>query len=102
MNKNNTPRAKTKEEVRKEFLVKIHGIVNYWANLLDETVLDRCDGVAFSILNIFDGTSVDLPAMNISLYPHPDDMLFDQNNGENWYEPGMIINDCYLHEEYYK
>jgi hypothetical protein len=95
-------RAKTEKEVRKEFLATIHECANYWANLPDKTSQERCDGLAFSVLNIFDGTTVGLPAMNISLSPHPDDMLFSQDNGENWYEPEMIINDCYLHEEYYK
>jgi hypothetical protein len=102
MIENNIPRAKTEEEVRREIFATIRGYVNYWANLPDNTSEERCDGLAFSILNIFDGTTVSLPAMNISLSPHPDDMLFNKNNGENWYEPGMIINDCCLHEEYYK
>lgn len=92
------PRAKTAEEVRQEFLNHVHSLVIYWANLPDRTVEEKCDGVAFSILNIFDGTTMGLPAMDLVLAPHPDDKAFNQSEGNNWYEPGMVINDCMLHE----
>ena len=91
-------RAKTSYEVRQEFLEHIHALSHYWATLPDKTAQERCDGLAFSILNIFDGTAMALPAMDIHLAPHPDDKEFNQQQGENWYEPGMVINDCMLHE----
>lgn len=91
-------RAKTVAEVRQEFLEHIRGLSEYWATLPDKTPQERCDGLAFSILNIFDGTTIELPAMDIHLAPHPDDKEFNRENGSNWYEPGMIINDCMLHE----
>jgi hypothetical protein len=94
------PRAKTAKEVRKEFLQYIHGISEYWANLPNKTNQERCEGLAFSILNIFDGTTMDLPGMDISLSPHPDDKEYHEANGENWYEQGMIINNCELHGMY--
>ena len=87
--------------MRKELLDNIRNNVRYWAELPDMTAQERCDGVAFSILNIFDGTAMNLPAMNIALDPHEDDKAVNQNEGENWYEPGMVINDCMLHEMYY-
>lgn len=100
-------KAKTKEEVREEFLRKIKAIANYWATVnlsgpgMTDTIAERCDGVAFSILNIFDGTSVDLPAMDIALAPHEDDKEYYIEHEEDWYEPGMIINDdVHLHHEY--
>lgn len=95
------PRAKTAEEVREEFLKQIHAISNYWANLPNKSAQERCDGVAFSILNIFDGTTMNLPSMDISLSPHPDDKEFYIQNGSNWYEKGMVINNCMLHELLY-
>lgn len=91
-------RAKTAEEVRREFLLHIHSLVEYWAELPNKTPLERCDGLAFSILNIFDGTTMGLPAMDISLSPHPDDKAYNQESGDNWYDSGMVINDCMLHE----
>lgn len=94
------PRAKTAEEVREEFLEYIHGVSKYWAEQENLTHQERCDGLAFSILNIFDGTTA-LPAMDIRLAPHPDDKDFHETQGEDWYEPEMFINDCMLHELWY-
>jgi len=97
-----TPRAKTAEEVRTEFLKKVQSLAQYWGNVEGKTDVEKCEGLAFSILNIFDGTSADLPAMDISLAPHESDKDYCIDNGENWYEPGMIINNCTLHESFYK
>jgi hypothetical protein len=94
-------RAYTAEEVREQLLAHIRHLARYWATIPDrQTPLERCEGLAFSILNIFDGTS-SLPAFDIVLSPHPDDKAFHQSEGENWYEPGMMINDCMLHELFY-
>jgi hypothetical protein len=93
-------RAKTAKEARKEFLQHIHDCSEYWASLPDQTPQERCDGVAFSILVMLDGESMDLPAMNISLSPHPDDKKYLKSIGENWFEPNMIINKCELHGMY--
>ncbi len=100
------PQAKTKEEVREEFLRQIKAVVKYWATtkIMEperDTIEERCDGVAFSILNIFDGTTAILPALNISLDPHADDKDYYKKHGEKWYKRGMIINnDVILHHEY--
>lgn len=94
-------RAKTAEECREEFLQYVRNIAEYWATLPDKTAQERCDGTVFSILNIFDGTSTELPAMNISLLPHPDDKQYRIKNDENWYRKGMVINYCHLHHMYY-
>ena len=94
-----TSRAKTKEEARTDLLNQIIGITKYWASLPGKTALERTSGTAFSILVIFDGGSMALPGMNISLQPHPDDKQFRMSEGSNWYEPDMVINDdCQLHE----
>lgn len=96
------PRAKTDEEVREEFLNKVKGLAKYWSQVEGRSDLEKCEGVAFSILNIFDGTSGDLPAMDIVLSPHESDKEYCIDNKENWYEPGMVINNCSLHEIFYK
>ena len=93
-------RAKTAKEVRKEFLQHIHDCSEYWASLSDKTIQEKCDGLAFSILVMLDGESMDLPAFDVSLAPHPSDKEFLKGRGENWYETGMIINDCELHHMY--
>ena len=93
-----TPRAKTAEEVRGEFLNYIRAISKYWASQPDKTPQEKCDGLAFSILVIFDGDTTALPGFDIALSPHPDDKQYYIDHRENWYEPGMVINDCSLHD----
>ena len=95
------PRAYTADEVRQQLLDHMRAISRYWAKQPDQTVAEKCDGLCFSILNIFDGTSMGLPAMDISLSPHEDDKEFNRSEGDNWYEPGQVINDCMMHEEWY-
>ena len=94
-------RAKTAEEVREEFLIHIREISNYWSSLPNRTDKERCDGVAFSILNIIDGCS-SLPSFDLLVSPHEDDKQYNIDEGEDYYEPKMMINDCMLHEIYYK
>jgi hypothetical protein len=96
------PRAYTKQEVRDMLIGHIKGIAKYWA---DETrtpdVLDKIEGALFSTLVIFDGGSIGLPAMDIILHPHPEDKDYAIENGENYFDDEMIINDdCELHGEF--
>jgi hypothetical protein len=82
-------------------------MVRYWATLPDVdnatgrqmTVSDRCDGVAFSILTMLDGSSSNLPGFALRPTPHPDDKAFNIAEGENWFDPGCEIVDA-LHEHY--
>lgn len=94
-------RAKTAEEALVEFLDQIRVLADYWSNVEDHTVKERCHGVAFSILNIIDGSSC-LPAFDLVLRPHPDDREYCIEQDENWYEYGMLVNHCTLHDQYYK
>ena len=94
-------RAKTEEEVRSEFLDCVCSIVKTYTNESDLTVKDRCRGVAFSILCIFDGAEQSLPAMGIVLQSDEDDKEYYRDIGENWYEAGQMINNSsMLHEEF--
>ena len=95
------PTAYTVEEAREQLLAQFRMYARYWANLPDKSPQERCDGLAFSLLNIFDGTTVRLPSLDITLRPHESDKAFHQKEGERWYEDGMIINQCMLHELYY-
>lgn len=96
------PRAYTAEEARGRVLDHIRALRDYWAN---ETRVasekDRLDGLCFSILVMFDGCAGGLPAMDIHLAPHPSDANYQRRQGENWFEPGMMINDCQMHDEWY-
>lgn len=97
-----TPRAISAEEVRAIFLDHVRGVVRYWANLPDLPNQDRCEGVAFSILTTIDGCAGGFPcALDLVCRPHPDDKAFQVDEGENWIEDGMVINDCQLHESFY-
>lgn len=94
-------RAYTVDEVREHFLETLHNYVRYW----DKTVkyanqTERLEGLVFSILNIFDGTSA-LPAFDLLVSPHENDKAFHIENGDNYYEPKMLINNCHLHEMWY-
>ena len=97
------PRPYTAEEAREMFMHHVRELARYWAELPgDKTPRERCDGLAFSILVAIDGGSVALPAFDLSLAPHPDDEAYLKSNGENWFETGMVINDCQLHEAFYR
>lgn len=96
------PRAYTEAEVRQSFLNYIHLMVDYWDTVDSRPTKEKLSGLAFSILNIFDGTTVAFPAMNISLAPHKDDKQYHIDEGSNWFEPNMVINgDVLLHEQWY-
>jgi hypothetical protein len=75
-------------------------MAEYWASLTYKTPEERCKGLVFSILVVLDGGNAGFPALDISLSPHPDDKQFHIDQGDNWFESGMIINDCQLHELY--
>jgi hypothetical protein len=95
-----TPRAYTAEELRNNVLNHVRLMVEYWATLpgLDER--SRCDGVAFSILTMIDG-SADQPPMALVALSSDEDKQYSVEKGENWVEHGTVINDdVMLHEEY--
>lgn len=97
------PGAYTKEEVRAMVLEMVRGYATYWANEdRVKTNQERCDGLAFSIMNIFDGTTAALPAFDIVARPHPDDKEYCSSQGDKYIPDGLTINDdCLLHELYY-
>lgn len=89
---------KTAKQAREAFLDQIRMYVGYWGRIEDISTRDRLNGLSFSILNIIDGTS-GLPAMDLVLRPNPDDKAFYQEEGDDWYEDGQVINaDVMLHD----
>jgi hypothetical protein len=98
-----SPRAKTPEEIRSDFLDTCRALADYWATVPNEaTCHGRLSGLLHSILCIFDGVSGGLTAFDIVASPHPDDKEYHQAEGEDWIEPGTVINDCMLHELLYR
>lgn len=90
----------TPEQLRDEMLGVFRSLARYWAALPDfdpatgrqHTILDRCEGVVFSILSQLDGCG-GLPAFDLVSHVHPDDE--DQS-----YE-GIVISDM-LHEHFFR
>lgn len=98
---NPTPRAYTPEELRGQVLDHIRLMVQYWADLPGLDNVARCDGVAFSILTMLDGSS-ELPVFDLVARSSDEDKQYHVEQGQNWVADGTTINeDCMLHESYY-
>jgi hypothetical protein len=92
----------TKEEMRDVLLYTIRDCADYWSKQPDRSERDRCDGLAFSILAILDGTSPGVPAFDLVVRPHPDNEAYCRERGLNWEVDGQVINDdVHLHNLYY-
>lgn len=91
--------AKSKSEMLEAFTQQVSNITSYWAGL-DISDKEKCEGVAFSIMNIFDGACGGFPAaIDLVLRPHPDDKQYNIENGDDYVVDGMCINEkVYLHE----
>jgi hypothetical protein len=98
------PRAFTADEVRDQFLQHVRGIAQHWASRPDKTPEQRCKGAMFSMLSLLDGAAMGFPAVSLTLAPHPDDQAYCRENGDNWYESGMVFNDGEdaLHELFFE
>lgn len=97
-----TPRAYTEEELTNKLMNHIRAVVHFWGTQVpDQTQLDLCEGVAFSILTLLDGDTLSLPHATIVFDPHPEDKQYHISQGENWVEPGTTISTC-LHEQFYQ
>ena len=98
------PRAFTKEELRKDFLDHLRTLARYWAaSDHPMTKEELCSSVIFSVLCAIDGVACAVPySLDLVCRPHPDDKQSCIDDGENWVEDGMVINDDgYLHDEWY-
>ena len=50
---------------KQEFIESVKHIVEYWSRQSDQTDYEKCDGVAFSILNLLDGNKAFMPAYEV-------------------------------------
>lgn len=106
----NEPREWTVDEVREKFLEAVRRRVEYWEKETRvASVRDRLDGLAFTILAMLDGSSMEMPGFVLIPCPHEDDKKYLQSQGENWYRPiktelvealGDISGS--LHDRYYR
>lgn len=98
------PRAITAKEGAVQFLSHMAGLARYWATVDQpdgpKTPLERCNGLVFSILATIDGSSSDLPALNLVPAPHADDRDYCISVGENYWTPEPINADVTLHEQW--
>lgn len=88
------PREFTEDEMRERFLGQLRTYVHYWATVKDpyckvgETDIHaRLSGLAFSFLNILDGTTDGLPSLEVVPHPHESDKQFHIDEGENYWPP---------------
>lgn len=96
------PEAYTKEEVKSMYLNHMRMLVDYWHNQSQcKTGRECMEGLVFSILVMLDGGS-SLPAVDLRLSPHETDKEYHTSIGEKHYESGMLINDCQLHDLWFK
>ena len=83
-----TPREKTVDEIRDEFLAHVRSLVTYW-NKLDgkdspRTQKERLEGLAFSIMVLLDGGTM-LPGFIVAPCPHESDKEYKISQGEDYY-----------------
>ena len=72
------------------------------ASAEDET-LYRLPGALHSWLCIIDGVNAGIHGFDLVATPHPDDKDYLRAEGEDWSEPGTVINgDVYLHDMLYE
>lgn len=90
----------TEEEMREQFLIGIHNRIEYWNNQRSDT-LDKLEGLAFSILSMIDGCSMDSPGYSLIPFSDEVDIEYLRRNGENYYPvDSPDLGGC-LHELFY-
>lgn len=91
------------EEVREQFLAHVRMLVNYWDNVPRETSKEKLSGLAFSMLVLLDGGTY-LPHFLVIASPHPEDKVYNIENGDDYYEESSLENSISgsLHEMLYK
>lgn len=94
-------RPYSKQEVQEMVISTVAEIAEEYANDPDLTVLDKCHGVAFSVLAALDGTRNGMPALDLVVASTTQEVSLCQEQGEPFYENGMVVNsDRKLHTRY--
>ena len=102
------PTPYTVDDERKALLDHLSALIDHWERSgkddgvvipgVNDTDLARMQGLVHSILVTFDGGSGFRPAMDLTMAPHRDDKAYHLSKGERWHKPGLLINDCQLHD----
>lgn len=103
---NSKPRAYTAEELRIRFQKHMLMLCEYWSEVPrregNETERDRMEGLCHSIQAYLDGRTLESPSIDLVVCGCEGDKEYHISQGENWFEKGMIINDCSLTETFYR
>lgn len=91
LSKDNKEFEYTTDEVREKVLNHIRGMVKYWAGIEKDNVEEQLDGLAFSILTMLDGCSMDLPGFIVAPYPHESDKEYAIDCGKKYYPQNLDI-----------
>ena len=90
----------TPGEARSRFLHTVKALAAYWS-IAAQSDREKLDGLAWSILGLFDGQDLQLPAFDLVARPTSEDTAYWQASEEGWVKDGTVINqDCSLQEEY--
>lgn len=93
-------KAIPKKSALADFIAAAISTAEYWGREA-KTPEAAADGAVFSMLNLLDGGTLQMPAIDLVLRPHPEDKAFHISEDEDYYVDGMCINDeTMLHEEY--
>lgn len=96
------PRAYTADEARDIILQTVADYVDYWENETRRpTSREKLEGLAFSIMVIFDGGAGMLPGFIVKPNPHESDKDYSISQGDNWWDPKTDIAGS-LHENIHK
>ena len=75
----------TQDEVRDKLIEHLKVMVRYWNSVDEIDTLEKLEGMAFSVLSMLDGCSMDVPGFIVAPCPHPDDKEYCKEEGENWF-----------------
>ena len=86
------PKAWSREQAQQLYFGELADYVREWARVPGKTPIERCRGLVFSILAMFDGESGTLPGVDLHVSPHESDKEYLRRQGRNWFEPDMVLN----------
>jgi hypothetical protein len=88
-------RAFTEDEVREKFVGHVRMLIDYWTNETHkQTVKERLEGLAHSMLATIDGCSMGLPSFILAPNPHPDDKKYHEELGDNHWPVNEAEINC--------
>ncbi len=101
-------KEKTEEEVREAFLNHVRMLVDYFEKETSkETLRERLDGLAYSILSTIDGENSQLPSFILAPMPHKDSKQYYINHEDDYYPENHNSNvrcniSGSLHDNFFK